>query len=341
MFEVLTAYGEQARRWDAFVEMLPYDLRDLHFTSAWGRANEAEGVTARLAVLSDNGHVALQPFLLRQMDGHTDMTAAGYGGMVTSHALPGREDGAAFEREMSAWRTANRVVSEFALINPIYAGHQMVLAVGAGATLTPVKDVAILHLGSDEEILKGMRATRRHALGKAAVATAKTIPWAAFADLYASAMGRKNAAARWRLDGSYFEGLEKGDVDVAMVGALPYLSAAHAEAAAVFLFGKSVAYYHLAATVAAPPPGAADAVVMAGARLARDRGCDWLHLGGGVTAAKEDSLLAYKRSFGGVTRVAYSVRRVFNRAAYNDLCAAAGTDPFAEFFPAYRAKEAA
>lgn len=340
MFMVLTAHGDDAKRWDAYLDVLPYDLRDVHFTSAWGRAHETAEAVARLAVLEGNGRVVLQPFLLRRI-GDTDlqdMTAAGYGGLATSHALPGSEDGAEFEREMRAWRADNRVVSEFYLINPIFAAHQMLLATAGGARLTPIKDVVVLHLGSDDELRKGMRATRRHAHDKAAGLHISEIDAAVFASLYSGAMQRKVASGRWKRDANHFTALLQ-------TGALIVGAAADATssvlAAGVFTFGKSAAYYAFAATVEEPPTGYADKVIGAAVGEARSRGCDWLHLGGGVTADKDDSLLAYKRSFGGVTRVVYAVRRVADAAAYAGLC---GDDPAVmprDFFPAYRAKEAA
>jgi hypothetical protein len=349
MLSVLTARGDDAKRWDAYVEALPYDLRDVHFTSAWGRAHETADAVPRLAVLEGEGRVVLQPFLLRRI-GDTDLqdlTAAGYGGLVTSHALPGTEDGAEFEREMQAWRADNRVVSEFYLLNPIFAAHQMLLATGSGAQLRPVKDVVILHVGPQDEFVEGLRATRRHALQKAGgpARVGWRIQPSEFTELYDQAMERKAASPRWRLERGYFDRLaEMGKPIVAFASGPVITEPRGVDAAAIFAYGPAVAYYHLAATAELPNAGMSDIVIAAGYREARERGCDWLHLGGGVTADKDDSLLAYKRSFGGMTRVVYAVRRVCDLVAYAELtvrngCSLERAKPDG-FFPAYRAKEA-
>lgn len=344
MFQILSAHGTDAKVWDSYVEMLPYDLRDVHFTSGWGRAQEAAipRAMAHMAALRDDdrGEVTMQTFLMRPIPDSRhlyDVGAAGYGGIVTSSALPSGDHGQRFEREMAQWRREQQVICEFALINPAFAGHQMALAIGAGATLRPVKDVIVLHVGPDEEFRSAMRATRRHAHDKGARANVRPVPVTEFLGIYSRAMERKEAAPRWRLGLPYFQ-------EIANLGDDADCFAVHSSdgtmgAAGVFLFGRSVAYYHLAATVDKPEPGLADVIVGAGVQEANARGCDWLHLGGGVTSAKDDSLLAYKRSFGGLQRVVYGVHRVFDDAAYRLLCDGAPTGPN-DFFPAYRAKEA-
>jgi hypothetical protein len=66
----------------------------------------------------------------------------------------------------------------------------------------------------------------------------------------------------------------------------------------------------------------------------RARGVRWLNLGGGVR--RGDGIAQFKGWLGGVPRPLRALRLVHDEAAYAALCAAAGADPRAAFFPAYR-----
>lgn len=338
MFEVLTAHGEDAARWTELIGYLPYDLRDVYMTPGWGRANEADGATAHLAVSihEGQGFIVAQPFLKRPIRGtpFCDITALGYGGPVTSSALAARTDGVSFNDEFRAWCRTQQVVSEFYLINPVSASHQQILLPSDGGPRME-RGVTLLHLGTQDEIVARMRPNRRQSLRKANGAVVDWCQPANVADVYVPAMRRKNAAPRWQFSLGYFENLKRqlGD-NCAMVSST---KDGVVQAVAVFLLGRATAYYHLAATVEHPVSGHADQLILAGAVLAKKRGCDWLHLGGGLTADTDDTLAAYKRSFGGITRPVYSNRRVLDRTVYDAL--SQGHDP--SFFPAYREKEAA
>lgn len=336
MFEVLTAHGADAERWDQLVDYLPFDLRDVHVSSAWGRLNERNGVTAKLAVLIDEGqgYLVCQPFLHRligESEGLSDVTCAGYGGPMTSSVLPTRWQGNHFQADWIAWCKANRVVSEFYLANPVHAAHQSVLmAHGAGEIMERM--VALLHLGDDEELVRGMRPNRRQSLRKANSAAIKPVDGTTMWAVYNQAMQRKSAAERWMLPPSYFNRLLNHGGTI-----LGAFDGHQLKAVAAFLFqGRATAYYHLAATVEPPASGFADQLIVAGAKLAKNAGFDWLHLGGGLSPAPDDSLLQYKSSFGGIKRPAYSVRKVHNREAYDRLSG----DALTAFFPAYREGEA-
>lgn len=58
--------------------------------------------------------------------------------------------------------------------------------------------------------------------------------------------------------------------------------------------------------------------------------------GGGRTNDMEDSLLAYKRQFGTGLAPFYVGRKVWNTAAYSELCKLASVPENSTYFPAYR-----
>lgn len=335
MFKVLDAHDD-AVEWRGWVNALPFDLRDVHVSPEWGQCQDHP---AKLAVYYDGRTTAtMMPFCLRRVPGGGgawfDAIAAGFGGPMTNCPIPARTDGNAFLRAFGSWAEANGIVSEFYLINPAFAESQALLVpseqkLERGVIMVPVT-------GDDAELLKQMRPNRKHSLKQAADAHVSIIGGTVMSDMYQAAMERLGAPARWQLGAHYFARLERllGD-RAAILGA--FSPDGDLKAGAVFLFGTSVAYYHLAATAPDRANGYADRLVLEGMRLARSKGVQWMHLGGGRTSQPDDSLLAYKRSFGGFTRPTYSVRQVHNRRVYDEL--SRGLAPTG-YFPAYRQAEA-
>lgn len=334
--------AQDAVTWDGYINMLPYEFRDIHFTSAWARAHETDTQRGGLAVWVNDagGYIVCQPFMLRDIPGtdSKDLTAIGYGGPVTSAMIPNASDGMHFEEGFAEWRREYGIVSEFYLLGPCYQPHQWVLL---PEQPHPEREVFIVHLGSDDEIHSRLRATRRQSMEKAgyAVMDSELTP-AAFHVMYDIAMKAKGAPARWRLTLRHFEQLQhelRDKMSIIAMAPVPRKEPTHALAAAVFLRGTGVAYYHLAATAPERVSGYADLCIIAGMVAARSVGCMYLDMGGGLTA--DDTLATYKRSFGGVPRMTYSIRRIYDVERYAELTKAVGIFE-TPFFPAYRALEA-
>jgi hypothetical protein len=73
--------------------------------------------------------------------------------------------------------------------------------------------------------------------------------------------------------------------------------------AGLFLTDGEIMEYHLSATSAEGRKyGATNALLDGAAQLARARGCSYLYLGGGTTAAPDNALLNFKASFSGERR---------------------------------------
>lgn len=332
---VLSA-SKDSEWWDRTIRRLVHDHRDVHFTSAWARAHEGPGVEAYLAVLEDtargNYNMVCQPMLLRRIDGtpFNDVTWPGYGGPMTDNALPAITDGLKLETALVPWRQDRNVVSEFYMLNPALAAAQSVL-LPRDLTMKLERGVTILP-AEPAQVLKMMRPNRREAFHKGEGAVVDWCEPDAAQALYDVAMDRLGATERWRLPG-HIERLPQDRTYI--FGAT---RDGELQAMAVFLFGADVAYYYLAARAEDCPDGYSDQIIMAGVQLAHERGCTWLHLGGGRTNATDDSLAAYKRSWGGITRPVYSVRRVHDPDAYEALSGTwASTD--IGFFPTYRRDE--
>ena len=88
-------------------------------------------------------------------------------------------------------------------------------------------------------------------------------------------------------------------------------------AAAIFLSGAESLHYHLAASdTNFAPPGTMNQLLYFAAHLGSEQGMQRFHLGGGRTAASDDSLLKFKRSMASDSHHHYIGTRVHHQEAY-------------------------
>jgi len=153
----------------------------------------------------------------------------------------------------------------------------------------------------------------------------------AFERAYAETMARTGAAERYLYDSGYFRGVlssERSWLILASRGDEPPAAGAVAVASDGYL------HYYLGGTAdSALADSPMKNLFAAMIELAGDLGLR-LHLGGGI--APGDSLDEFKRGFANGTEAFVTHELVCDRAAHEELCAAAGPAPEG-FFPAYRA----
>lgn len=347
MFEVLTAHGADALRWQSLWDRLPADLRDVHYSPAYGRVQEVLGGSARCAVLEWDDWVWLQPFMLRDIAaGYSDMTSMyGHGGpLCTMRSSSATTIAAKADAEFARWRVEHKVVSEFCALHPMLAEDQDRL-IHPSAQVREVRQTVAMRVDwADEYILKDMRRDRRQNMERAGDVEIKQPLGSSsgtFACLYAETMLRHSAPKRWNFSFNYFD----AHVHELFPDRMAFLFAARdgvTSVASMVLFGRRHAHYQFTGTADIMPRGANDKLVMEAARVARRAGCSWLLLGGGTTSSPDDTLLQFKSGFSKYRFMARTYSRVFDADAYARLCREAGRDPLnrSGFFPAYRAEAA-
>jgi hypothetical protein len=347
MFEVLTAHGADALKWQHVWDRLPHDLRDVHYCPAYGRVQEALGGRAMCAVYEWEAWIIMQPFMLRDIGetGYRDMTSMyGHGGPVSNmRSTSARSLAEWMEVDFARWRGEQKVVSEFCALHPMMAGDQIRL-IHPDAVLRDVRQTVAMRIDcTDEVIAAGMRADRRQNLVKASAMQIGPVIADKVWDIYTETMQRHHVAPRWRFPLSYFRAYNSELWPDRAEFIAAYGDDNTRVSASLLLFGHHHAHYQFTGNDADAPRGANDRIIMEAARLARRAGCTWLLLGGGTTSAESDSLLAFKAGFSKHRFMARNYRRIFDREAYIRLSSEAGRDPTndAEFFPAYRAAEAA
>lgn len=142
-----------------------------------------------------------------------------------------------------------------------------------------------------------------------------------FRSLYESNMRRIGAAEFFHFPWSYYERLSTLGPDVGIGIAW------HDDCAvggAVFLAGPTYSHYHISGSDdTGHKYKASTLLVVEGAKWARQRGCRVLHLGGGMRV--NDSLMDFKRSFGGEPYQFGYLILIADRGRYNSMCSHAPT----------------
>lgn len=350
MFEVLNAHGADALRWQSLWDRLPHDLRDVHYTPAYGRVQEVLGGSARCMVYEWDGWFVMQPFMLRDINLigsptiYRDIASMyGHGGpLCTMRSTSSNALMEWCEIEFARWRADHKVVSEFCALHPMMVKDQDRL-IHADAQVREVRQTVVMRVDwADSEIIAGMRSDRRQNLEKADVDVGPSRSGLfSFAQLYYQTVERHKARDKWWFRVEYFQAHESELRDrMLAVDATTRGLARNAVSASLLLFGHHHAHYQFTGNADDVPRGANDKLIMEAARLARRAGCTWLLLGGGTTSAPDDSLLQFKAGFSKHRAPARVYTRVFDADAYARLCREAGRDPLdrSGFFPAYRAE---
>lgn len=334
--EVLRAGdAAQARAWDEAVDHSPSP--DAYFRAGYAAAYEVAGQGSALAVVVPAGSVrVLFPFLLAPLKelrfahsvaGCDAVTPYGYGGVLA--LKPGEPDWAQAIQHLRAWCAANQVVACLFRLHPlradsasfriaapalgmesVFRGHTTALDLtNWDATHDCPAGLAKGRLSDLSKARRSLRfewgATRRHLTG--------------FRELYEKTMDRLGAGGFYRYPLAYYEKLADGlgeRFSVATAWAGDELAGA-----ALFLCESECIHYHLsAASERGRELRATTLLIQAGAARGRERGCRHLHLGGG--ARPDDSLWAFKRSFGGRKLDYHFATLVADQAAYQQLVSA-------------------
>jgi hypothetical protein len=332
--------GTDAPRWDELVDSSP--TPDVYYRPGYCAAYEAAGHGRAVAVVTDS---ALYPLLLRPLpfgeDGFDALTPYGYGGVLLT------EPGAGADlRQLRDWCATNGVVSCLLRLHPLLGGSEQVSETdeaehelrdhGPTTALDPRR------IDPDTGRLDGMSKGRKADLTLAR--RELQVVWSnggealeRFRQVYDLTMERLGAGEFYVFPAEYYRMLAAGLGE--RLGIALAIRGDDVVGGALFLADQGFAHYHLSgATDVGRELKAGTLLVHAGAEWAREHGCELLHLGGGTSG--EDSLFAFKKSFGGETYTYSFATFVADRARYDELVARRDEEdepPRPGFFPAYRA----
>ncbi|MGH8030312.1 MAG: GNAT family N-acetyltransferase [Arenimonas sp.] len=305
---------------------LAQDARDGRPSQSWHYAHAIAqgGFDPQLAVVEADGGRLCLPLHVRSWREDCDIaTWIGLSGVSTQGDVA---------RAWSVWR-------EFAVAQGWVAGYLQLaddadlgelhpddaLVAGNAVFLLDLQDDPIG--GAAEIVRRKIRRAQREGVGEArnpeSIANA-------FASLYPLAMGRLGATDAYRHSPQALREL------VALPGAVVVGAELdeQIEAVAVFLRAGTRAEYLCNGCTERGRELAAWQIARAISHL-RELGVRELNLGGGL--APGDGLYDFKARFNGQVRPLRALRQVYAPNRYAELCAAAGRDPSAHWFPAYRA----
>jgi hypothetical protein len=322
--------GAQVAR-DALTDLAGDPLCGGAFVDAFARST---GRRAVVVLAEGRGWRAAYPLLLVPTDGHLLARSPDYGGPWIERdgsdpSVPELRSIAAELREQLDTTLARAgVASEVLLLSPWLPGRDVI---AAEWRCRAEKTVAVVALDGDR--WSGLHTNRRRDVKRARERLGLEEQWTRFDEAaavdfargYDEHMERVDAEARWRLDAAHFDAL-------ATSGAELWLSTARnddggasllfvvAGERATYLYGTRWGDVRAASTLA--HWHAQEQLGRAGVRE--------LLLGGGVTTDPDDSLLRFKRSWGGRDEQLFLGARVYDQRAHDAAVEAALARPLPE-----------
>lgn len=339
-------------------------IPDTYFRPAYVVPHEVSGQgKARAFVIRAGSHVFLVPLLLRPlsdvafthyMEGYDAITPYGYGGLLKlTHGEVQELDIRQFFESLRTLCIENRVISCLLRLHPLLQQDDW-------CELRSIEGVELKHHGpttaidlsgwvSSSDSPCGLHKGRRSDLSYARRQLTASISdcsepkrcsaFLEFRRIYNETMHRLSASAFYLFPDQYYSTLAEGLRENMCV--VIARSQDTAVGGAIFFADKKFAHYHLSGTTdLGRRTKATTLIITEGARWARSRGCELLHLGGGTGG--DDSLFRFKRSFGGGELRYRFVTFIVDQQRYNTLVdlrenAERLSAPRRDFFPRYRA----
>jgi hypothetical protein len=293
------------------------------FLDAFARST---GRQAIVVVAEGPGWRAAYPLLLTDARGRLLARTPDYGGpWIDADAVDVARAAAELRGALDTTLDGVGVASEVVLLSPWLPGRD---AVAAAWRCGPEKTVCVVDLGADR--WSSLHTNRRRDVKRARERLRLVEHWwpfdassaSEFARGYDEHMERLDADARWRLDDEHFHALATSGAELWLSSALDADGGASlvfvvSGARATYLYGTRWGDVRAASTVA--HWRAQEELAAAGVTE--------LLLGGGVTTDPDDSLLRFKRSWGGRDEQLFLGARVYDQRAHDAAVAAALARP--------------
>lgn len=334
--------GPDSPLWAEALERLDHDL---YHQPAWAEL-EAERLGHRPAafVYRRHGYFFLLPLLIQRIPGSGRIDCAspyGYAGPLGDPEA-GEELVAAACRALVGTLREAGAVAAFVRFHPLLSPAARL--VGPGAVVHHGDTVAVDLRRAEEEIWSDTRSGHRNEINRTrreGLVVRFDTGWRhleEFVRLYHRTMERVGADESYFFTAGYFDSLRRrlaGHLHLAVV-----LEEETVAAAGLFFETGGIAQYHLSGTADEFVRRHPTKLLLDGARRwARERGLDWLHLGGGL-GGRNDQLFRFKAGFARGRFPFHTWRLILDPPAYRRLARrlapAADPEEFGGFFPAYR-----
>ncbi len=324
---------------------------DIYLNSDYGKLYEliGEGELEVFESQSDEGWVKNIfikreiPLLINEKQYYDITTPYGYGGpmVVCCHHPGGKEKILSdYHHQFKDYCDQNNIISEFIRFHPINKNHQ------------DFKDIYRVSFDrktigtnlkiSDDPIQKEFKKNCKRKIRKALKLGAKyqviksPTDLSQFKELYYLTMRRNMADPYYYFSDQYFDAILRDLKDDLLV--VNILVDDQVIASELYFVAGKLIHSHLAGSLLEYfdySPGCL--LEYAAALWGIENDYDYIHHGGGRTAAKDDSLLIFKKNFGFNTEFDfYRGQKIWNQDIYDQLCHYYQVDPQSDFFLAYR-----
>lgn len=246
-------------------------------------------------------------------------TPYGYGGPFSADSYIRQELQKKFLSELTKLARKRNVVSQFIRFHPLLGNH---LLCDKAIEYKYIHDVIYMDLCTEDDILVQIHSKARNLVRKAIknniiITHDKGQHLDEFISIYEATMQRDDAGEFYYFPREYYEFLcrEMGDN-------IEFFYASKDDkiiAAAIFFYGRQYMHYHLSGSLKEYGTYAPNnLLIYEAAKWGRERGCEKLHLGGGIQA--NDGLFHFKQQFNPSGRIGFFVgRNIFLPNAYKAL----------------------
>lgn len=313
--------------WDAYLESFMQSQKDVYYSEAYVRLNTREGQDALCVVASQMDKIFILPFL-RNTIHHNGVTyydfetAYGYGGGIANIC------DVAFIQD--AWLAVydylrvNNYICGFVRFHPLLKNYQHV-----PIEIHPIYDrhtIAIDLQPELESIWKEQIATsnrsdisraERRGLTYRILDAEEGMP--IFKEIYAETMHRLHADEFYYFTGDYFDAIHSA-LQKLFVGIVEYEN--ETVAAALFMHNGHYGHYHLSGSRSEYQRLCPNNYMLwQTAKVLKEQGCKFFHLGGGTDGSEENSLYRFKQKFSHENYDFYIGKPVFQPEVYQSICA--------------------
>lgn len=313
--------------WNKYLENFPENKRDIYFTEEYHLINVGREETAEAFVYTDGGKTMIFPFLSREWttaDGFRIKdfeTAYGYGGPVYNtddeeFILTALQ---VFKKELSE----AGYVAGFVRFHPLLNNHIHFDSIGK--LIFDRNTVAIdLTMPIDEVWMNEIHTKNRNVIKKGEKeglifrADDNYDSLARFRELYESTMDKLNADSFYYFGDSYFRDFKRL-IPSSFIGEVSIDD--EIIASAIFFHDGIYGHYHLAGSdVARLKLSPNNFLLWQAAKVLKNRGVKYFHLGGGINSEESNSLFQFKRKFSKNTRDFYIGKLIFAPDTYSAIC---------------------
>ena len=323
-------YFDSPNDFNELFKRLPSSQRDVYYSAEYNLIYQHNGDGHAVCfVYEDGDDLILYPFLLNPItplgykldkEYYDIQGAYGYNGIVSSTDNPKLI--AEFWESFDSFCQDNDIIAEFTRFHPLLnnqglASKQMKMFYSRH---TVSLDLSL----SEDDIWKTQISSKnRNMIRKAekeGVTIVESDDYDTFKRLYDGTMTNLHAEDFYFFPQAYYDEYKQSFKDKSMLCLAMYER--KAIAGAMFMFSDDYAHYHLSARDREYSRYAANNLILWYAiRKAKERGCKWMHFGGGTTGNEDDSLLKFKKEFSKTETEFWIGKRVHNQRVYDSIVA--------------------